>query len=242
MIYNEKDYKIINCTNEAKRSRYWCCELYPDSCNSDYRSIIKSLGVRCAISPLHNSDVFIDGDKAGQLKKPHWHCLFAFKSGYRLSDFAPIVDAIGGVTHVQIVKDVSVMYDYLTHKHEVDKTKYNEKDIVHINSTRFDFVNSEFKEILNYIDDYKISSFRNLTKQLRISDQDKLLEYVSRNAYYVVQYLNDNNAVLQGHIKYLLAQVIQICDNIIEDGQINYDELKTIRNTCQDYQDDDLPF
>lgn len=244
MIYNDKEYKIINCTNPDKRSRYWCCEWYSDSGHPDYQSLIKSMGVRAAVSPLHNNDYFIDGEKKGQLKKPHRHILFNFKSGYRLSDFVPIVDTIGGVTHVQIVRDVAIMHDYLCHLHEIDKTKYDPKDVIYINSTRYDYVNSEFKEILNFIDDNKISGFRQLTKKLRWDDQDKLLEYVSRNPYYVQQYLNDINNVLHNHVQSILEQVIRICDNIIEDGEINLQEIKTIKGTCNEYLEtpEDVPF
>lgn len=241
MIYNDKEYKIINCRNEEKRSRYWCCELYADSCDPDYINIIKSLGVRCAVSPEHNNDLFITGEQKGQLKKPHRHLLFNFKSGYRLQDFAPIVDTINGVTHVQIVRDLHIMYDYLTHRNDPDKTRYNEADIIHINSTRFDYLQSEFKEILNFIDEYKITGFKKLTRVLRNDQQDKLLEYVSKNPYYIVQYLNDTNQVLYGHIQELLARVTQICDNIIEDGEVDYQEIKAIRGEVRDYLIENTP-
>ena len=138
MIYNDNEYKIINCKNEDKRSRYWCIELYPDSADSDWLDILKSLGIKCAVSPLHEFDIFDKGDKKGEYKKPHHHILFNFNYGARLSDVAPIVESINAYKHVQIVRDCTIIYDYLTHKRDKDKHQYDERDIIHINSDRYE--------------------------------------------------------------------------------------------------------
>lgn len=245
MKYNEKEYKIENCSNEIKRSRYWSCKIYPDSMNLDYADIIKKMGVKCAVSPIHDRDVFNSGDNVGQLKKPHYHLLFKFNSGYRLSDFAQIVDTIQGDTHVTLVRDCNVYHDYLWHKNEIDKFIYDPNDIYYINSNRFDYVTSEFKEILNYMDDNKIMSFRQLTRRLRNDEQDNLLEYVSRNPYYIMQYINDCNQTLYGRLQNLMDTVNKICDNILEDGCIDYEVIKQVKSEVAEYivnTPSDVPF
>lgn len=230
--YNDKEYKIINCRDENKRSRYWEFELYPDSCNPDWMSYIKSSGVKCAVSPLHEYDQYEDGNNKGELKKPHWHLLFNFNYGARLSDIAQICDTVNGITHVLIVRDVAVRYDYLTHKNDTDKYRYDEKDIQHINSTRYDFLNSEYREILNFIDDNKVFGFRKLTHELRIQEQDKLLEYVARNPYYVKTYIDDRNDDTIRRMESLLKNIMDIWYNISEDKE-HYEEINAIVNEAE---------
>lgn len=244
MIYNEKEYKIVNCNNETKRSRYWCILLYPDSCNPEWYDLLYSLGIKCAISPIHDRDIHDKGEKKGELKKPHYHILVNFGYGARLSDIASICDTIGGSTHVQLVKDVSVMHDYLTHKNNPEKAQYSPVNIKYINSERYDYVNSEYKEILNFIDEHECKSFQSLCWVLRQNYQDKLLEYVSKNCYYVKCYIDSRNNKMLGHIQNMLEIVTKMLDNIEEDIKPDIEAVKTIRSTINQYRKDydDLPF
>lgn len=65
-------------------SRYWLLEIYPESAALGWESILESSFFACAVSPLHDCDVWQDSDPpvlrgdhvAGELKKPHYHiCL-----------------------------------------------------------------------------------------------------------------------------------------------------------------------
>lgn len=242
MKIDDKEYKIINSRDENKRSRYWCIELYPDSADPDWLHILKSLGVKCVVSPLHEHDKYEDKERAGETKKPHYHILFNFNYGARLSDIVNIIDSIKAYQHCQIVKDCEIMYDYLTHKRDPDKYQYDPKDIIHINCERYDFLNSEYKEILNYIDDHKIYSFSRLTKRLRNDDQDRLLLYAARNPYYINLYLMNKTDDTESHLQSLLKQIVEIYYNIDENRIDSNEELNAIKREIDGYIDDDLPF
>lgn len=232
-------FKIRNCKDLEKRSRYWAFLLYPESCNPDYLRILKESGMKVAISPLHDQDVYIDGEHKGELQKPHYHCLTIFGGGYKLSSFDYILEDIKAFNTVEIVKDPAAYHDYQFHKTNDDKASYNEDDIIYINSTRYDYVQSEYKEIINFINDYELTSFKALVNKLIKEQQDKLLVYVSKNAYYVNMYLSDKHFAENLEFRNLLADIADRCDNIdgYNDDRDSIDwEIKNIKRMCTDYE------
>lgn len=235
MTSDDTRFKIRNCKDQTKRARYWTFEIYPDSCNSDYVSILRNSGIKCCISPLHCDELFIEGDKKGQLKKDHNHGLIAFNYGARLTDFDYILDEIKAYKYVEIVKDCEAMFEYLIHKNDQDKKQYAEQDITYINSNKYDYVASEFKEVINYIKDYDVKSFKSLVDKLLKDEQDKLLLYCSKNTYYIKTYIDDKKHGDDMTVQGLLATIIDICDNIDVNNPIDtYAEIKNIKRLCTD--------
>ena len=43
------------------KKRYWAFVLYPESAPSDWKDILQSTGLVCAISPYHDKDINPDG-------------------------------------------------------------------------------------------------------------------------------------------------------------------------------------
>ena len=178
---------ISNCKNQDKKSCNWFILIYEDSVMPEYQETLKSLGIKCAISPCHDSDL----GKDGQPLKPHRHILITFSGGRRVKDIDSIIQSINAYQHCEVVYDRSLAYKYLYHGDSPEKALYKQEDIIHINCSPYDFTNSAFKDILNYIDDNNVSSLKSLTRRLRQDDNDNLLEYVSSNCYYIQAYLKD---------------------------------------------------
>ena len=82
---SNNEFKIRNCKDLEKKARCWGFLLYDDSVNSEYISILSKSGLKCCISPLHDSDVYTSGDKVGQLEKPHRHGILLFNGSRKLS-------------------------------------------------------------------------------------------------------------------------------------------------------------
>lgn len=59
-------------SNELKKlkKRHWLYIVYPESAPSDWMEMLKQSGLQFAVSPLHDQDL----DVAGNKKKPHWQC------------------------------------------------------------------------------------------------------------------------------------------------------------------------
>lgn len=207
-------FKIHNCKNLDKKSRSWGFLIYEESVNKDYIDILSKSGLKCCISPLHDKDIYTSGEKKGQLEKPHRHGIILFNGGRKLSAFEEYLEAINAYNTVEIITDPEAYRRYEFHIDDPDKYQYNEEDLIYINSTKYDYVKSEFKEIINYINDYDIKSFKSLVNKLLKNEQNELLLYLSKNAYYVNLYLNDKAMQNEKDIKSLLYEIIDICDNI----------------------------
>jgi len=123
---------------KVEKSRYWAICVYPESAVADWREILSQYAVPCAISPLHDRDVYdedkYDGGvlvhKKGDLLKPHYHVLFAFEGPTTEGNILKLSERCGGTKHAEKVGSAKGYYEYLWHKNEHDKHQYNEEDVV----------------------------------------------------------------------------------------------------------------
>lgn len=119
-----------------KKGRYWATLSYPDSC-SDVKDKLSSCGVRCILSPLHDSDVMEDGSP----KKPHHHVLFFFPTSRSYSFVFDFFKSLG-LVGAERVTDYIAYTEYLWHKNDSDKHLYLKDDCVCFNG-------AEIKENIN---------------------------------------------------------------------------------------------
>lgn len=215
---------ITNCKNQNKKSCNWFILVYEDSVKKDYVNILNSLGVKCAISPVHDKDFGDNGD----LLKPHRHILITFNGGRRLKDIESIIESINAYKHCEIVYDKVVAYQYLYHNEQFNKAPYEQSDIIYVNCQPYDFTNSVFKDILDYIDNNNCASFKTLTRKLRNDNSDKLLEYVASNTYYIQAYLKDTLYDKENSLKLAYHYLDECIRDIDEIGCVQSDKVQKL--------------
>lgn len=108
---------------------------YDDSCNLDELIIsLKSIGVTCAISPLHDKDRYEADDpklghKRGELKKPHRHVLFLFEGKKSYRQIKEICSQLHLVKPVPMESRVRRLR-YLCHLDDLDKEFYDPSEVI----------------------------------------------------------------------------------------------------------------
>lgn len=144
------------------KERYWTFVCYPESVKETWKEDLQSLGLQCAISPLHDKDI----NANGEVKKPHYHVLLCFNGPTTYNKVKCICDSIGA-TIPQRVLSCKGMIRYFTHKDNPEKAQYNDSDITTINGLDIksfsDLTTSQVlhikKEIVKYINENKIYSY-----------------------------------------------------------------------------------
>lgn len=144
------------------KKRYWAMIVYPDSAPADWRGILQSTGIQCAISPLHDKDVNPDNTP----KKPHYHVILAYEGPTTYNNVNSLCEALNQPIP-QPLEQLRGYYRYLTHKDNPEKYQYKEDLITTING--FD--------VANYLDltQSQVNSILKLIQQL-ITDNN-ILEY-----------------------------------------------------------------
>lgn len=159
------------------KKRYWVCLAYPESVPDDWIQILEDTGLKIAISPLHDKDVYTKEDerknpehKAGTLKKPHWHVILIYNGPTSFNVVKKITDSINGPIPIPI-EAVKGKYEYLTHKNNPEKAQYDSKEIRHLNGfTIVGFLNgSEISKLRRQI--------RDIIREKNIVEYSKLLDY-----------------------------------------------------------------
>ncbi len=119
--------KRYNCTA-------WQYIVYPDSAPENWRENLEQLGVKFAVSPLHDKDKNLTSEGI-QLKKAHWHVIVVWKNPTTWQNAIRIAEGLENSVVPFPCLDIRNRYDYFTHKNDLDelKHKYDEKDIEHHN-------------------------------------------------------------------------------------------------------------
>ena len=74
------------------RTRLWTAVVYPDSAPENWRQLLDDLHIEWCCSPLHE----FDSNPTGELKKPHYHVIFAFdgkKSFEQINEICQMLNA-----------------------------------------------------------------------------------------------------------------------------------------------------
>ena len=109
----------------TKRTRVWATIVYPESAIDGWQEIVKKQLVPAFISPLHD----LDYDENGEIKKEHYHLLYAFDGVKTHQQVKELVDKINGVG-LEPVNSTRAYARYLCHLDNPEKAQYNIDDVV----------------------------------------------------------------------------------------------------------------
>lgn len=107
-----------------RRTRNWCAVVYPDSAPENWKSILDSLNIKWACSPLHDKDT--DDDE--QLKKAHWHIVLCYNGNKSYEQVVEDLEPLNCPVP-QICRDVRSSVRYFIHKDHPHKFQYSQADI-----------------------------------------------------------------------------------------------------------------
>lgn len=147
-------------SREREKSRIWQCVLYPDSKSYDCEKVILSIKQRSVqyILIYHDCDFYMQSDYdewmlkhdgkipdwfIGDLKKPHYHCIFIFGNSIQLG----LLSSIIGLTSnfIEKVENKVGAIQYLVHKNNPEKYQYSvekiESNIINYKKKYFDLDN-----------------------------------------------------------------------------------------------------
>lgn len=110
------------------KKRHWAMVLYLDSAPEDWLEQLQLTGVKFAVSPYHDKDVFTDGEYAGQPKKPHYHLILSYGSPTTFRNVEALTKRLNQRIP-QPLESVQGYYRYFTHMDHPDKYQYNPADI-----------------------------------------------------------------------------------------------------------------
>lgn len=159
---SSKDVSTENVLHkdEKIKKRYWRFELYPESLPPNWLEFLKQSCVEFALSPLHDKDVYTknvrsadDTDlvqgKVGQVKKAHYHGIFAFTNPTTFKNVYESFLAPLGQPIPLSCDNVRRAYEYFWHKNDPEKYQYNKDEVQVFNG--FDvlnYINIEQRRVL----------------------------------------------------------------------------------------------
>lgn len=214
----------------TNKFRNWQTILYLDSCKEGWEDIMKKhKEIKWYVSPLHDKDIKEDGEN----KKPHHHIVFMCKNQIRVPTFNEICKEIGALEFHSpkdnIVSDPQKAIEYHWHKNNPEKYQYNENDEIYINTG--EYIPHVGTMVINYINDNKLWSINGIIKASMKDENTKIFDYVSKNTYFINQYLNDEVEKQKEQILQCVMRIISVIEDepeIINEYALNneYETLK----------------
>ena len=136
------------------RSSNWLFCVYPESLPDDWIDYIISTHVECAISPLHDKDIY----PTGEPKKPHYHILVRYPGLKSQEQVAELFEYLNGTRPI-ICQSVKGSIRYFCHLDNPEKAQYDINDSIFLNGFDVSEVNkptdtqvyNAIKDIVKYI-------------------------------------------------------------------------------------------
>ena len=188
--------------NKSFRTKNFATVVYPESCPENWLEVLGELLIPCFVSPLHDKDF----NPNGEPKKSHYHVLFRFDGVKTLEQVKEILPKIGGVG-CEPVNSIRGYARYLCHLDNPEKAQYDTAKVrCFCGADYIDTVNlitDKYKvitEILDYCDQNKIYSYRNLVQYCRVNRPEWFRVLCDNGSYVVLEYLKSAQWTDQGLI------------------------------------------
>lgn len=185
------------------RVRNFATVVYPESAPVDWQQILAGHFVPAFISPLHDQDT----NPTGEPKKEHYHVMIMFEGKKSDDQAREIFDSIGGVG-CERVKSIRGYARYLCHLDNPEKAQYMPDDVRQLcgadYASTIGLAIDKYKaidEIMDYIDDNHIISYRDLLQYARKERRDWFRVLCDNGTYVILEYLKsakwtDQNTVV----------------------------------------------
>lgn len=189
--------KTIPANKKDVKKRNWWFVLYPESAPPDWRDRLQATGLPIAISPLHDKDVYDDGEQAGQPKKPHHHVILAYPGPTTYSVVCKLVQGELGQPIPQPLEAIRGGYRYLSHADNPEKYQYDAKDIEALNGFNIlDYVDMTAaeavamnKELVSLIMELGFADYCDFIEYLLFNGTDVQYEYAISHTLFFTAYL-----------------------------------------------------
>lgn len=189
--------KTIPVNKKDVKKRNWWFVLYPESAPPDWRDRLRATGLPIAISPLHDKDVYDDGEQAGQPKKPHHHVILAYPGPTTYSVVCKLVQGELGQPIPQPLEAIRGGYRYLSHADNPEKYQYDAKDIETLNGFNIlDYVDMTAaeavamnKELVSLIMELGFADYCDFIEYLLFNGTDVQYEYAISHTLFFTAYL-----------------------------------------------------
>lgn len=189
--------KTIPANKKDVKKRNWWFVLYPESAPPDWRDRLRATGLPIAISPLHDKDVYDDGEQAGQPKKPHHHVILAYPGPTTYSVVCKLVQGELGQPIPQPLEAIRGGYRYLSHADNPEKYQYDAKDIETLNGFNIlDYVDMTAaeavamnKELVSLIMELGFADYCDFIEYLLFNGTDVQYEYAISHTLFFTAYL-----------------------------------------------------
>lgn len=196
-ILSINDSSTKSTNNQVKKSNtgrtnVFATVVYPDSAPADWMDILRDTHIRTLISPLHDKDKNPDGTQ----KKPHYHVMVMFDTKKNFdTQVKPIFDRIHAVGREEVLSTRGYAR-YLCHKDNPEKYQYDESEVTAMNGacyrTMIELPIDDLaivEEIIDYIEEHDIYSFRELTLWCKASRKDWFRVLSTSRTYIIKEYL-----------------------------------------------------
>ena len=189
--------KTIPANKKDVKKRNWWFVLYPESAPPDWRDRLRATGLPIAISPLHDKDVYDNGEQAGQPKKPHHHVILAYPGPTTYSVVCKLVQGELGQPIPQPLEAIRGGYRYLSHADNPEKYQYDAKDIETLNGFNIlDYVDMTAaeavamnKELVSLIMELGFADYCDFIEYLLFNGTDVQYEYAISHTLFFTAYL-----------------------------------------------------
>lgn len=179
------------------KKRHWGMVLYLESAPKDWKDQLLMTGLKIAISPYHDKDVFDDGEHKGLPKKPHHHLILSYDGPTTFGNVESLTKRLNQPIPIPL-DNVGAYYRYFTHMDHPDKYQYSAADIQTLNGFNIgDFVEmtkSEVtrykRELVQFIQDNELTEYADLLDALMAGvGPSEWFDVASNNTLFFTAYL-----------------------------------------------------
>lgn len=206
---------IIKTKQKDNRSRTWAFVAYPESMPEDWKTILDSLSVPWACSPLHDSDI---NETTGEKKKPHYHFVLSFDGKKSYEQIEEITSKLKA-TVPQRCLSIRGAVRYFLHLDNPEKAQYTSRKNEIMSGGAFD-VEDALKLSATEKDD--------IVEKLEDIIYSKHVNEYANLSYWVKTYHKEWREVLKAN-SFHLSQIIKSLRHTrslidIETGEVVFDD------------------
>lgn len=233
VLFEDKEegwvYHVTNL-NELNKMRgiWWNVIIYPESAPENWQTLLKNMNNACAISPLHDKDVWThDSDeyidfktgklykkgerfKAGDRKKAHYHVIIVLEKPASFKEMNGVLQTIFNCPYIQKCRSLKNSYEYFTHINAPEKYQgYSKDEIIKFNNFRIEPNNYEkgliAQDIVNIIKEKGFDKWHEVVFYFK-DDIEYLIQLQVKSAFFIglvrsIYFENNPNIVKPVEVK-----------------------------------------